>query len=520
VRRMAAGETMELLSGKVIDGSAAPLVIADGKRPVALAGIMGGRATETNEDTVDVLLEAAYFDPVNIRSTVRKVDIGLESRGTDSSYRFERGTDPNTMLEGGLKRASSLIVELAGGRLVGPAVDHYPAKRKPRAFRLTPERVSSYLGTEIDAATIRDSLQRLQMECSEDLNVAVPTWRADANDPVVLIEDVARMVGYDRVPMKPSCAIPTVGRRCTKDRLREAIAQHLVAVGYLECRNLPLESPEKSEKLIPAAAGSRVSVTNPLSSEMSVLRNSLLTGLLASVDRNVRRGANWVRLFEIDRAFALTPPDSVPGEKWQVAAIAAGPLQEFDWRNNSAAFDFPTVKGIVESLLQALRVKDYCFKPASAAPYVPGAVAAITAGSATLGYVGELPRDLIERSPFRLFAFELDVEALEPSFLEIPRAKALARTPAVTRDLAIVISEEKVFAEIEADIRATAGDLLESLRLVDVYQGPQVPAGHKSLALHLIFRNPQGSLTAEEVSGVIEKILTSLQNHFAAQLRA
>ena len=233
VRRMAEGETLELLSGAVVGArgqaggkpfSQAPLVIADAERPVALAGIMGGRFAETADATTEVLVEAAHFDPVLIRQTVQQVDLGMESRGTAASYRFERGTDPNMMLEGALGRAVQLIAELAGGKPEGPLLDRYPRPRDRRVFRLGPARTSAYLGMPVDAATIKDSLTRLSMECTGDdqeLEVKVPTWRADVNDAVVLIEDVARMVGYDQIPVSPRPSMPSVGLRVLIDQLRQ-----------------------------------------------------------------------------------------------------------------------------------------------------------------------------------------------------------------------------------------------------------------------------------------------------------
>src|SRR5687768_7248847 len=248
VRRMNKGETLELLTGKVIEGEASglPLVIADRSKPIALAGIMGGRATQTTEQTQDVLLEAAHFDPVNIRRTARRVELGLDARGTASSYRFERGTDPNRMLDGALDRATSLIAELAGGKPAGPIREQHPQRKESRVFQLDPQRVGAYLGMPVDAGTIRRSLQRLEMNVDDTLKVSVPTWRVDANDPVVLIEDVARQVGYDRIPVAPTPSAPTRGQRSRAEQVREAAAQHLADAGYLECRNPPLESPQAS----------------------------------------------------------------------------------------------------------------------------------------------------------------------------------------------------------------------------------------------------------------------------------
>ena len=301
IRRMAEGETLELLSGAVVAAhgqaggkpfSQPPLVIADAERPVALAGIMGGRFAETADTTTEVLVEAAHFDPVLIRQTVQQVDLGMESRGTAASYRFERGTDPNLMLEGALGRAVQLIAEVAGGKPQAAVIDQYSRPRQRRVFRVSPERTSSYLGMPVEAATIKDSLTRLSMECSGDegdLEVKVPTWRSDVNDPVVLIEDVARMVGYDQIPVARQPSMPSVGLRVMTDRLRQVVSEHLVSAGFYECRNPSLESPKMSGWL--GDAGDSIAVSNWATREMSVLRRTLLSGLAATVQTNIRRGA-------------------------------------------------------------------------------------------------------------------------------------------------------------------------------------------------------------------------------------
>lgn len=522
VRRMAAAEKMQLLSDKVIDGAETPLVIADGERPVALAGIMGGRDTETNDGTTDVLLEAAYFDPVNIRKTVKKIDIGLESRGTASSYRFERGTDPNVMLPSALQRASALIAELAGGRLEGFASDVYAKRQEPRTIALTAAGVSACLGMPVQAPTIRDALRRLEMQCGDDLKVTVPTWRVDVNDKVVLIEDVARQLGYDTIPTRPSATTPTIGTRGVLDRLRHVVAEHLVAAGYLESRNPPLESPDATTPFGDAAIREQIRLSNPANRDMSVVRRSLLPGLLASAERNLRRGTTSIRLFEIDRTFRLEGDKPAPHDRWMLTAIAGGPVREYDWRGGGTKVDFYDLKGEVENLLDAVGARARTFGPLTLAPYVAGAAAEIIVGGTVVGRLGELAQGLIDtgKMQVKLFAIELDLEALEPAFLAVPKQSPLPKTPAVTRDLAIVVGGDESFAPIEKVIRTTAGPALESLQLVDVYRGQQVAAGKKSLALHLVLRDPARTLTADDASTIMTRVLDALQQQFKAELRA
>jgi len=530
VRRMAADEWLELLTGKTIAANAPgkpPLVIADAERPLALAGIMGGSESQTTALTTDVLVEAAHFERVNIRHTVGQVDLGKDGRGTDSSYRFERGTDPNLMLEGALGRALHLITEMAGGAVVGPIVDRYPQPIKPRTFRLDPARISSYLGMPVDEATARDCLERLEMRCGKEMEVQVPTWRSDADDPVVLIEDVARMLGYDQVPVVPQHGGLTLGLRAAPDRLRQAVTEYLVSAGFYECRSPSLESPEMTPWLGPAPAPTVI--RNAKSAEMSVLRRSLLPGLARAADKNIRYGADSVRLFEVDRTFApvaaADPPssgDSLSG-RWRVGGITGGPVDRSNWRAGGQKVDFFVAKGWVEDLLGAVRCQPYAMRRADAAPYLPGRTAEVLVGEGgdrVAGWMGELDPAAfrIDRLPFPLFGFELEMEALQQGSAAI--YLAIPRLPPVTRDLAFVVPMTVAFGDVLAVIRQVAGPTLTSLQLVDRYQGSQVPAGHQSLAFHLVFRDPQRTLRAEEVAQTTDQIVTSLRERFGAQLRA
>jgi phenylalanyl-tRNA synthetase beta chain len=537
VRRMAEGESLEVLSGAVVGArgqtggkpfSQAPLVIADAERPVALAGIMGGRFAETAEATTEVLIEAAHFDPVLIRQTVQQIDLGMESRGTAASYRFERGTDPNLMLEGALGRAVQLVAELGQGTAHGPLLDRYPRPRERRVFPVRPARATSYLGMDVKASTISDCLTRLNMSCSghdDEIQVTVPTWRVDVNDPVVLIEDVARMVGYDEIPVAPQPSQPTLGLRVMNDRLRQLVSEHLVSAGFYECRNPSLESPQLSAWL--GTTDDAITLSNWATREMSVLRRTLLSGLATTVQTNVRRGAQAVSLFEVDRLFGRGCSESdgagAASGRWHVAGIVGGQLQRSDWRADGTQVDFFTLKGMVEDLLEIMGARHVAFRPSDRQPFVAGTAAEVSTGDQpAIGSIGEIDPKVVafERVPFRVFAFELDLESLEGAFKTLPVYHQLLRQPAVTRDLAVVVKTTVSYAEVVDAIRSAAGPRLELVRLVDLYQGSQVSPGHQSLAFHMLFRDPERTLTAEEVAETMERIVTTLRERFGAELRA
>jgi phenylalanyl-tRNA synthetase beta chain len=259
VRRLAPGEKLELLGGKTIDPGPANARDAGDLRcpaPGRTCGGDGGQAERNSLRHDEILLEAAHFDPPTVRRTAKRIEVS-----TESSYRFERGCDPNRMLEGAMARAAQLLVELAGGKLVG-FVDAYPKKREPRVFKLSAERTSKYLGNAIDDQTIRTSLTKLEMKVEPDLAVTVPTWRMDAVDPAVLIEDVARLVGYDALPMRPTSQHPTPGKRSALDALRQELAGYLSSVGYFECRSPSLDAPEQVSALL-ADESQQVKIKNP-----------------------------------------------------------------------------------------------------------------------------------------------------------------------------------------------------------------------------------------------------------------
>jgi len=529
VRRLADHETMTLLTGRKVatgDGPG-PLMIADAVKPVALAGIMGGADSMTTEGTNTVLLEAAHFDPVNIRRTVRKVDLGLEAQLTASSYRFERGTDPNDMIEMAFSRAMQLIHELAGGSPAQAYVDDYREKRDRPVVKISAQRTSSYLGRPIDADTIRESLEKLSMTCSDDMEVSVPTWRVDVNDPVVLIEDVARMVGYDSVPTQPQPARPTRGGRSSMDRLRDHVADVLSGLGFFECVNPSLESPAMSGWL-GDQVGDAIALQNPLTEDMTVLRRSLLSALMRVCDLNVRRGADTLRYFEIDRVFAADDHviEGAPvAQPWHVAAVVGGRVRRMDWRgdNDHSTVDFFHARGVLEDLLEAARCGNDQLVACDVGPFLPGSAAAImTSGDRRIGAIGEL--DMTQggwdKLPFPVFGIEIDLTALSDAAVAAPRYEALSRTPAVNRDLAVVVRNDVAYADLVNTMREQAGATLQSIRLVDEYVGKPVPEGHRSLAFHLVFRDPQRTLTAEEVTATVENVVARLSDQFGAQLRA
>ncbi|GAB4138495.1 MAG: phenylalanine--tRNA ligase subunit beta [Planctomycetaceae bacterium] len=535
VRNMQPGEQLELLDGTVIKGETNPLVIADATRPVALAGIMGGSETQTTIGTTDVLIEAACFDSVTIRRTAKQ--LGVTS---DSSYRFERGTDPNRMLEGAITRATSLVQELAGGTSDGACTETHLQPRKPRVIPLSTEQFQRHLGMEVEASTIRSSLEKLEMTCTEDLEVTVPTWRVDVNDPVVLVEDVARLVGYDTIPLKPMTATATAGYIPPMDRLRNQVAETLAANGFLECRKAPLR-PISDGNL--TGESSTIQVQNPMREDMTTLRASLIPSLLETVEHNARRGAENFRFFEIDRTFRLI--ENEPDEQWCVALMFGGHVNHTNWTRHGEAVTFFHAKGIVENLLELAGVTNDKFLPANQSPgwQAAGQGAELFVNEKPAGILGQVNPKLLSKSKIRtqIFAAELNLQACLNDFSRIRLFQGLSRTPAITRDLAVVVPSDVQYAQLESTAHqafaSAAGKLqsaegasesaenspgprLEHISCIDFYQGKQIAEGGKSLTIRLVFREPTRTLTSDEATQLTDAVIDALNTQHKVALRS
>lgn len=503
----------EIEKGVIVTEETRPLVIADAERAVALAGIMGGKDTQINDETVDVLLEAAYFDPAQIKKSLR--ELGLNP--TDASYRFERGMDPNETIELALDRAAALIVQVAGGSVARGPLDAYVNKLEPKTFHLTAERVSSYLGINVADSAIRDSLRRIGMKCSDDLTVEVPTRRVDVNDPVVLIEDVARLAGYDQIPLTGPVGRLTAGKRNPLDALRRRVTLLLSGVGFLESRNLSLES---SELVLEFSSGVEDAVTLINSKEeMSLLRKSLLPGLLETVSRNARRDAENFRYFELDRTFRQASGET--NESWNVAAVAGGLTRDVDWSSAKTKINFFHLKGVAESLLEMAGVAGVTFRPASRPGFMEGQVAEILVGGDLLGVIGAISKELLASHKVKesVYAFEINLQSVLAAAAGARSFSDIPRMPAVVRDIAVVLDTSIPYAEVEKRIREVGGGLLENVRCTDIYEGKHIEKGQRSISARLRFRDPQRTLSADEVSLAVDRIVEALAQEYGAKLR-
>jgi phenylalanyl-tRNA synthetase beta chain len=512
VRRAAAGERITTLDG--VDRALDPdmLVIADADNPQAVAGVMGGGSSEVSAGTKTIVLESAFFDPRSVRRTSKK--LGLK---TEASARFERGADVNAAIKG-IERAITLLEDVGAGHARGGAIDEYPAPMALRKIELRRARIQRVLGVEIADADVERILKGLGFQIRRSnagWDVSVPTYRVDVLREVDLIEEAARHFGYDRLPSTfPSLTVPPCGSepRLERDRRVRGV---LLASGCSEA--MTFSFIESAAALRFADESAIVPISNPLSAQFSVLRPSLLPGLLASVAHNRHRERSDVRLFELGATMTRA------GEFRRVGIALTGAGNTAHWSAGRRAVDFFDVKGLVEAVAGALQVQ-ISFDDAAVPPYlVRGRAAIVALAGRTIGSVGMLAPRIVAAAGLSsnedVYVAELDLDAMLPSGRTPPVAvKPLPRYPSIARDISIVVDENLPAETVRGTIRAAAPDTLATVREFDRYQGKGVPEGRVSLSLRLTFRSPDRTLTDAEVDAAMKEILTTLKNtHGAVQ---
>ena len=513
VRRATAGEKITLLDGREVELDDDVLLIADRQGPLAMAGVMGGEHSGVGETTTDILLESAFFTPTTIAGRARRY--GMQ---TDSSFRFERGVDPELQRRA-TERATALLLEIAGGR-PGPVVEvvseaHLPA---PRSVLLRRTRLEMILGVAIDDQEVDGILRRLGMAVepvAEGWRVTAPPFRFDIAIEVDLIEEIGRIHGYDRLPSREPrgrmAMAPVSEARLPHARLRGL----LVDRGWQEVITYSFVEEEWQRRLLPERQP--LALANPISADMGVMRLSLWPGLLRTVAWNRNRQQDRVRIFETGLCFV---PEE--GEVAQIARIGgawSGARYPEQWGLGSEAADFFDIKGDVEALL-ALggHLGEARFEAAEHPALHPGQSARVLIGGRPAGWLGMLHPSLqasLETGPVLLF--ELDLAPLEEA--RIARYRSLSHYPAIRRDLAVVVSEETPAEAVLESVREACGEWLVELRLFDDYRGQGIESGQKSLALGLILQDSSRTLTDSDVDGLMERIVSGLGEQFGATLR-
>ncbi|MCK4259228.1 MAG: phenylalanine--tRNA ligase subunit beta [Halanaerobiales bacterium] len=494
------------------------LAICDTEKPVCIAGVMGGTNSEVQEETTNILLESAYFNPVTIRKTARR--FGLHS---ESSYRFERGVDIEAVIDAS-NRAAQMIQELAGGEIATGIIDIYPVAQKPKMIRLRIHRVKQVLGIELEHSEISDLLNRLGFAIKLDgdsLNVTIPTFRGDVEREADLLEEIARLYGYDNIPAHLPVSSYKMGKMSHSQRMEEDTREFMNAVGLYETMNYSFINPKAYDKigLNPDHEWrNSIKLMNPISEEYAVMRRTLISDLLKVVSFNSKRRAKEVQIYELARVYHPTE-DVLPLEKRMLAGAVMGVMVENLWNQKAAGFFY--LKGILDAYAKKFGLGELEFEKAKHESMHPGRTSVVKARGQVLGYLGEIHPDVLENFDLedKVTIFELDFEkivnlnSVELRFAELPKF------PALTRDIALLVDENVSHKEIEDIIKTTGSEFLEDVELFDLYQGEQVPNGKKSMAFAMSYRGSDRTLTDEEVNKIIDELLTQLKGELEAEIR-
>ena len=519
VRRAKSGETLKTIDAEERELTPDMLVIADAENPVALAGVMGGFDSEITDQTVDVLLESAYFHPPSIRKTSKA--LGMH---TEASHRFERGADPEGVIPA-INRAAQLIADIAGGEICSGIIDVYPGERETPNIKLRPERVNFVLGTEIADDDIRGILTRLGFAVSDTFEVSVPTFRPDVGQEIDLVEEIARVYGFDNIPTTlPRGDIP-IPKVEPKADLRERVKTYLLQCGMMEAMNYAFYHPDVFDRIRLSSTDplrQAVQIANPLSVDQSIMRTTLLPSLLANAQRNRNHQINDVQFFECSKVFIPNGTDEYPNEPEYVAGMITGNLGAGVYGDPFRPADFFDIKGIVEGMLNRCGVSDYTITHTEHPTFHPGRRAEIRVKDKTLCVFGEAHPEVLENYdlPSKAYLFELDFEKLVDVVELMKQFEPIPIYPSVNRDLAIVLDADIPASRPIDIIESTEGELVSSLHLFDVYTGEQVPEGKKSLAFAIEYRSTTETLTDEIVDRVHGGILERLEQELGATLRS
>jgi phenylalanyl-tRNA synthetase beta chain len=506
IRRARAGEKLVTIDGKEAELRPDYLAICDSARPVALAGVMGGKDSEVSAATTNILLESARFDPLSVRKAARAIV------RSDSSYRFERGIDPELPERASL-RAAQLLLELAGGELLKGVVAAGSAGGPPRKLTLRFERLRRVLGVAVPQEKVMDALTRLrllpQLSGPDAVEVTVPSYRLDLNLEVDLIEEVARIIGYSQIPVRSEIAIQVVPKN-PRDAAVETIRDTMVAGGFFEAVTVGFVSDSLATDFLPpdADAANPLPRASPLTrKENAALRPSILPGLLESARRNENAGVANARLFEIGSTFYHA---------------AGGKLVETQKLGLVGSDEVREVRGTVELLLNKLDAsRDVKVVAANHPGFARGACGRIEWGGIAVGYLGKIAKEVSEKLGLRgrPAVAEVQVEPLLSGAQHVPQLRPLPAYPAAERDLSLVVSDSVRYEAVEAVVKQASPANLESLSFVTTYRGKPLEPGTKSVTLRLIFRSPTQTLTSEQVESAVAGVVEKAKKELGATLR-
>ena len=497
------------------------LVICDKEKPIALAGVMGGKESEIQDTTKNIFLESAYFDPSCVRRTSKALGIS-----TDSSYRFERGADIEGVTRA-LDRAAQMIVELAGGDMAKGMIDKYPRPYKPITIKVRLSRINKILGLNINKKEVEDCLKRLgidfkpvRVQKGEGAvwNVIPPSFRVDILKEVDIIEEIARLYGYEKIPTILPLARLSTAKKTGVDMIREKVRDILTNNGFLEAINYSFVSPKVFE--IAPEINNGLRLINPLTEEQSIMRRSLISSLLETMRYNVNHNNSDIKLFEIGRIFI--PKGKETEEREMVSGIISGLRYGEAWSVRRDAVDFYDIKGVVEQILTGLGVANYTFTAKADILFLhPGKGGVFEVNGKPIGMTGEAHPDTLQSLDIKqpAYIFELDLQAIMTVMSSQKGYRPIPKYPMIIRDAAMIVNREIPFQELYDAVKGAGIKLLEKVDIFDVYYGENIPEGKLSIALRFVYRSSERTLTDNEVNNVHVIILDNLKNRFGVEIR-
>ncbi|MCR1876631.1 MULTISPECIES: phenylalanine--tRNA ligase subunit beta [Paraclostridium] len=505
------GEKFTTLDGAQRTLTSDMLVIGNQDKTLDLAGIMGGENSEVKDNTTSIFLEGASFAKENIRATSKK--LGLR---TEASSRFEKGIDVN-LTEAAVNRACQLIEELGCGTVLNGMLDYYPKKEEVQKITANPERINKLLGVNVPMDQFINILERLEFKCnlisSDKLELEVPSFRLDICEDADILEEVARIYGYENIPSATLEGNATAGVKTNKQKFMDNVKSNSIAVGLNEILTYSFVSPRGVDKLNLAEDDERrefVKIINPLGEETSVMRTTLIPNMLDVISTNLSHKVEEVYAFECGNTFR--PQEGLPVETKKLSIGMYG-----------KEVDFFSIKGAVETILTNVGFDGYEVEPETKnLTFHPGRCAKLVYNNICIGTFGELHPDVLENYDLnqRVYVAEIDIDLVFENLNNSKVYNPLPKYPATTRDIALLVKDEVFVKQIEDIIKANGSDILESYQLFDVYKGAQIEEGHKSIAYSITYRSKDKTLTDEDVAKVHDKIVSELSEKLNANLRS
>lgn len=524
VRRAREGEKILNLDGKLRDLDSSMLVIADEKDPIAIAGVMGGLDSEVTSSTKSILIESANFNQANIMRTSKKLKIR-----TEASNRFEKGLDPNSTIFA-LERCAQLITNYMNADIISRVIDVYHSPVFTWNVKLRPGRANKIIGVDISKKKMKDILSSLELEVKEVkedneelINVGIPTFRMDLRKEIDLIEEIARLYNYDNIPSILPIHSQKGGLSRRQNLIRN-IKETITSQGFYEVWNFAFDHPNNFDLLCLSEKDSLrnvIKLQNPISKEHTIMRTTLISGLLNSISTNMMKGETSVQIFEIAKVFRPKEDQLLPEEPLYLGVAACGLIKHTHWLEKVEEVDFYLLKGLLEKICELLYIKDLKLLTLSHPSFHPGKSARILIGRRELGKLGQIHPDVQNNFQIDLpvFIMELDCNILIEESQKQVYFKEIIKHPKSTIDLSIVIDEDVSWSQISDIVKEVGGTGLEELRLFDIYRGSPIEKDKKSVAFKLSFRDPEGTLTDREVNMIRNKIVKNLKKKLNAKLR-